>query len=169
RRARLEGADLGGARLEGANLLGARLEGAYLRRARLEGANLGGARLEGATLVGARLEGAYLSQARLEGAYLGEARLEGAKLHSADLKSAALSETFADALVRAADLRSESVTQPILNNLFGDCATILPEGLKMPDHWDTKTIRSWEDERKFQAWLDAGAPAGTPLDRNPCE
>ncbi|MEL7000516.1 MAG: hypothetical protein AAFP68_19875, partial [Pseudomonadota bacterium] len=88
---------------------------------------------------------------------------------SADLRSAALTDTFADTSVRAADLRSDSVTQEILNKLFGDCATILPEGLKRPDHWDTETIDRLDEDPKFQAWLGAGAPAGKPLDVNPCK
>ncbi|MEM9063430.1 MAG: hypothetical protein AAGD13_23465, partial [Pseudomonadota bacterium] len=69
----------------------------------------------------------------------------------------------------AADLRSDSVTQEILNNVFGDCATKFPDGLKFPDHWDTQTKEWHEPDPKFQAWLDAGAPPGKPLDENPCK
>jgi|GEM_PF-4035006 len=32
----------------------------------------------------------------------------------------------------------------------------------MPDHWDEETIEWYEDDPKYQAWLDAGAPPGKP-------
>ena len=100
------------------------------------------------------MEGANLSGARMEGANLREARMEGAKFRSADLKSVALNETFADPSVRATDLRSDQVSQEMLNNLFGDTATQLPDGLSMPDHWDEETIESWKIDLKFEAWLE---------------
>jgi uncharacterized protein YjbI with pentapeptide repeats len=89
----------------------------------------------------------------MAGADLREARMERAKFHSADLTSAALTNTFADTSVRAADLRSDSVTQEILNNVFGDAATKIPDGLTRPNHWDTETIRLWADDPKFEAWM----------------
>ena len=110
--------------------------------------------LQSTDLRQSNLDHTLLNQARMEGAYLSEARMEGAKFHSADLKSAALSETFADASVRAADLRSDQVSQEMLNNLFGDTATQLPDGLSMPDHWDDEAIEAWKTDPKFEAWLE---------------
>ena len=89
----------------------------------------------------------------MEGADLSWARMEGAKFHSADLISAALTNTFADTSVRAADLRSDSVTQEILNNVFGDAATKIPDGLTRPNHWDTETIAPLDNDPKFEAWM----------------
>ena len=88
--------------------------------------------------------------------------MEGAKFHSADLISAALTNTFADTSVRAADLRSDSVTQEILNNVFGDAATKIPDGLTRPNHWDTETIRLWADDPKFEAWLQSRKVGANP-------
>ena len=175
REARMERAELRAARMEWANLSEARMEWANLKRAQMEGANLGAARMEGAylsearmewaylreasmekvSLDGARMEGAYLIEARMERAELKRAQMEGANLHSADLKSAALTETFADTSVRAADLRSDSVTQEILNNVFGDTTTKIPDRLHRPDHWDDQTMKIWEEDPKFDAWLES--------------
>ena len=182
-KARMEGADLREARMDGADLAEARMEGANLRRARMEGANLSWARMEdmdlrqawmdGANLIQARMEGADLWRvrmeradlwrarmhganlrwARLERADLWEAQMAGATFHSADLNSVALTVTFKDTSVRAADLRSDDVTQQVLNNVFGDVATKVPDGLVVPDHWDDKTIKWFENDTKFEEWL----------------
>lgn len=51
-------------------------------------------------------------------------------------------------------MRSDAVTQQMLNNVFGDVSTIIPDGLVMPDHWDDETLENpWDDDPKFEAWL----------------
>ena len=173
-KARMEGADLRGARMEGANLREAwmagvnlreawmeganlrkaRMAGADLLRARMKGANLRGAQMEGADLRGARMEGANLRGAQMEGADLRGARMARVNFRSADLKSVALNKTFADISVRAADLRSDHVTQQVLNNVFGDIATKILDGLVKPLHWDDETLENRRDgDPKFEAWL----------------
>ncbi len=57
---------------------------------------------------------------------------------------------------------AKHLTQDHVNAAFGDSATILPEGIVMPDHCDNETIGPWIDEKKYQAWLAAGAPPGKP-------
>jgi len=86
--ANLGGADLVGAILPGANLDGASLDGANLVGANLDRASLVGARLGGAKLVGANLYGASLVLANLYGANLVGARLDGANLDRARLDGA---------------------------------------------------------------------------------
>jgi len=168
------GSDLGGARLQKSNLTAARLECAILVGAFFEGATMIQARLEGADLYRARLDEAHLEWARLEGARLESARLYGATLRWATVEGADLNDTnfkkadlgwwrCARASVRSADFTDALVTtQDDFNSAFGDSATILPEGISMPDHWDNETIESLEEDKKYQAWLDAGAPAGKP-------
>lgn len=172
--AQLENAYLGWAKLQEAQLIGTRLMGAKLGRARLEGADLMRAQLDGAFLMNARLERAFLMEGQLSGADLREAHLQGAdlryslvngaNLHSANLRSADLRHwVCARASLRSADFsNSKNLTQEQINSAFGDSTTILPEGIVMPDHWDDATIDPYEEDKKYQAWLDAGAPAGKP-------
>ena len=73
--------------------------------------------------------------------------------HAQEITDITQAKEVADASVRAANLRSDQVSQEMLNNLLGDTATQLPDGLSMPDHWDDETIESWEPDPKFEAWL----------------
>ena len=161
---RLDAANLLDARFEGADLREARLEAAHIMVARLEGADLRGARVGGADLMGASLEGADLREARLEGAKLGWAQLKRADLREARLEGASLMQTQLEgANLRSADFTdAKHLTQDHVNAAYGDIATILPDGIVMPDHWDNETIRPSEDDKKYQAWLAAGAPPGRP-------
>ena len=173
--ARLEGAKLGGARLEGARIGGAWLEGAYLRGARLEGANLTGARLKGANLGGAQMEGAYLGGAQLQGANLGGARLEGANLEGAELTEANLEGVrlegayLGGASLKSAKLASSTtdfadasfadfidvtgMTQSMVDAMFGNAATTLPEGLVRPAQWPTESLNWRESRARYCAWI----------------
>jgi len=135
RRANLSGADLAeagltGANLTRANLMEANLSGTQLKQANLSGANLGLANLGigGASLLGARLYGADLSGAYLRGAFLTSANLMEANLSGADL-----SETH-------------FLTQKQLERTYGGENTVLPSGLKPPEHWDVKTDEQPEED-----------------------
>jgi hypothetical protein len=57
---------------------------------------------------------------------------------------------------------AKHLTQEHVNAAYGDSATILPPGIIMPDHWDAETIEPYAPDPKYQVWLDAGAPPGTP-------
>ncbi|MEM8697520.1 MAG: pentapeptide repeat-containing protein [Pseudomonadota bacterium] len=153
--------DLTHTNLQNANLGGARLEGAYLEGARLEGANLGVAHLEGANLGGAHLERADLGEAHLERAKLGGAHLEGADLVGAKLKSADLTRWhMARMRVRSADFTEcTTLTQQGVNSAFGDAATILPDHIQRPDHWDDDTDTGYFKDIAYDAWIASGAPA----------
>jgi hypothetical protein len=59
------------------------------------------------------------------------------------------------------------LTQDHVNAAFGDSATILPNGIVMPDHWDDETIGRTDEDEKYQAWLAAGAPPGKPRQAPP--
>jgi uncharacterized protein YjbI with pentapeptide repeats len=135
--AHLEGASLMGAHLEGAMLVDAHLEGANLIQAHLEEANLSEGHLEGASLMGAHLEGANLVGAHLEGANLSKGHLEGADLGAAHLEGANLSETR----LEGADLgAAEGLVQDQIIRASGNSGTILPGGLKRPQHWTRATV-----------------------------
>ncbi|MEL6477260.1 MAG: pentapeptide repeat-containing protein [Pseudomonadota bacterium] len=161
REARLEGADLREAHLERAHLGGAHLERADLGRAHLERAYLGGARLERAYLGGARLEGADLRRAHLERADLREAHLERAGLEGANLKSADLTRWhMAGTRVRSADFSEcTTLTQEGVNSAFGDVATVLPDHILRPDHWDEQTGILFLEDKAYNDWIARGAPA----------
>jgi hypothetical protein len=136
-RTHFEGANLGDAHLEGASLMGAHLEGAMLVDAHLEGANLIQAHLEEANLSEGHLEGAILMEAHLEGAKLVGAHLEGAKLVGAHLEGANLSETR----LEGADLgAAKGLVQDQIIRASGNSETILPGGLKRPQHWTRATV-----------------------------
>ena len=53
---------------------------------------------------------------------------------------------------------AKHLTQDHINAVFGDGATILPDGITMPDHWDTETIKFRKFDPNYQTWLAAGAP-----------
>ena len=159
--AHLGGADIGMAHLNGALLGEAHLERAFLGRARLEGADLEGAHLERAFLRGAHLEGAGLRWAYLEGVDLVWANLEGADLGWANLKSADLSRChMARTRLRSADFTDcATLTQQAVNQAFGDAATVLPEHLERPDHWDDEVVASRFEDKAYDDWIARGAPA----------
>ncbi|MEH2281418.1 MAG: pentapeptide repeat-containing protein [Nostoc sp.] len=120
--ANLEGAVLCDANLEGAILCDANLEGAILCDANLEEVNFEGSNLQDANLIGSNLQRAKLAGANLESALLSTANLEEANLQEANLCRANLSG--------AENLELQQIEQAI-----GDRTTILPENLKIPQHW----------------------------------
>ena len=93
--------------------------GRDLRGADLVGARLGRADLRGASLRGARLTGADLTAADLRRADLTGADLRSARLQRADLRGALF------------------LTQAQLESAQGSRATLLPETLRRPSHWES--------------------------------
>lgn len=86
------------------------------------GADLAGADLRRAALAGSNLRGALLVAARLQGADLRWADLVGADLRDADLRGANLSGAL-------------FLSRSQLEAARGDGATVLPETLDRPTHW----------------------------------
>lgn len=120
--ANLEGTVLCDANLEGAVLCDANLEGAILCDANLEEVNFEGSNLQDANLIGSNLQSAKLAGANLESALLSTANLQAANLQEANLCGANLSG-------------SENVESQQIAQAIGDHTTILPENLKIPQHW----------------------------------
>ncbi len=140
--ANLQGAVLRKANLSQAILYDANLEGTVLCDANLTGAVLCDANLEGAILCDANLqevnfEGSNLQDTNLIGSNLQRAKLAGANLESALLSTANLQEAnFQEANLCGANLSgSENVESQQIEQAIGDRTTILPENLKIPQHW----------------------------------
>ena len=96
----------------------------------------------GADLLGARLRGARLAGANLRGAYLIGADLRAADLRWADVIGADLR----DANLRGTDLSSALfLTQAQVASAQGDTATLLPERLERPGHWEAAAPRAADD------------------------
>lgn len=158
--------DLAGAELSGRSLWRFNLRGAVLRRADLHLANLQHADLEAADLTQANLYRTDLRGARLERANFNRATLKRGKMERCDLRGARLDGAdlsfarFDDADLRGADLRAWfAAKQDEPRNAFeaafrkapvavltlnteqltganGDAATLLPDGVERPAHWD---------------------------------
>ena len=120
--ANLEGTVLCDANLTGAVLCDANLEGSILCDANLEEANFEGSNLQDTNLIGSNLQRAKLAGANLESALLSTANLQEANLQEANLCGANLSG-------------SENVESQQIEQAIGDRTTILPENLKIPQHW----------------------------------
>ncbi|MFN6484692.1 MULTISPECIES: pentapeptide repeat-containing protein [unclassified Nostoc] len=120
--ANLEGAVLCDANLAGAVLCDANLEGAILCDANLEEVNFEGSNLQDANLIGSNLQKAKLAGANLEGALLSTANLQEANFQETNLCRANLSG-------------SENIELSQIEQAIGDRTTILPENLKIPQHW----------------------------------
>ncbi len=120
--ANLEGTVLCDANLTGAVLCDANLEGAILCDANLEEVNFEGSNLQDTNLIGSNLQRAKLAGANLESALLSTANLQEANLQEANLCGANLSG-------------SENVESQQIEQAIGDRTTILPENLKIPQHW----------------------------------
>ncbi|WP_375475156.1 pentapeptide repeat-containing protein [uncultured Nostoc sp.] len=120
--ANLEGTVLCDANLEKAVLCDANLEGAILCDANLEEVNFEGSNLQDTNLIGSNLQRAKLAGANLESALLSTANLQEANLQEANLCGANLSG-------------SENVESQQIEQAIGDRTTILPENLKIPQHW----------------------------------
>ncbi|MEH2033296.1 pentapeptide repeat-containing protein [uncultured Nostoc sp.] len=120
--ANLEGAVLCDANLAGAVLCDANLEGAILCDANLEEVNFEGSNLQDANLIGSNLQRAKLAGANLDSALLSTANLQEANFQEANLCGANLSG-------------SENVESQQIEEAIGDRTTILPENLKIPQHW----------------------------------
>ncbi|MDZ8263847.1 pentapeptide repeat-containing protein [Nostoc sp. ChiQUE01b] len=120
--ANLEGTVLCDANLERAVLCDANLEGAILCDANLEEVNFEGSNLQDANLIGSNLQRAKLAGANLESALLSTANLQEANLQEANLCGANLSGL-------------ENVESQQIEQAIGDRTTILPENLKIPQHW----------------------------------
>jgi uncharacterized protein YjbI with pentapeptide repeats len=164
RGANLEGADFHGANLQGANFEGANLYEAWFRTADLREVNFKKAELQGAEFAGANLAGADFSLARLyaaqlegqdlrclnfaganlesiyfEGSDLREAKFEGANLREADLRGVNVRTVETSKLSATqsgyTDLSNIEITFEQIRTMIGDTGTILPDGMKHPDHW----------------------------------
>ncbi|MGJ5628916.1 pentapeptide repeat-containing protein [Nostoc sp. CALU 1950] len=120
--ANLEGAILCDANLTRAVLCDANLEGAILCDANLEEVNFEGSNLQDANLIGSNLQKAKLAGANLDSVLLSTANLQETDLQEANLCGANLSGSE--------NLESQQIEQAI-----GDRTTILPENLKIPQHW----------------------------------
>lgn len=134
----LRGADLQEAKLQWAELLWANLRGANLQWADLQGAELWRASLQGAGLRGANLRGAELWRANLQGADLRGANLQEAKLQEANARSVwpAGADKQLEPPIAQTDLRGSGLTQNQLDAMIGDSATLIPDDLHRPAHWD---------------------------------
>jgi uncharacterized protein YjbI with pentapeptide repeats len=163
--AQMKGADLSRAQMEGADLSGAKMLEANLSYAQMHRTHLCNAEMYRARLSGAQMEGADLTGAQMQGAVLGGAQMEGAVLRYANLQSTDLSDwSTARTSLRSVDFTgSYGLTQQAVNAAWGDRGTILPEGIKPPDHWDSDTLGPFETDPKYDAWLAAGAPPGKPV------
>ena len=108
--------------------VGAELAAASARvRAAYDGPDLAGHDLAGQDVRTRDLRGAHLRGALLIAADLRGADLAGADLLGADVR---------DADARGADLRSALfLSQPQVNAMHGDAATLLPPHLARPAHW----------------------------------
>lgn len=130
------------ANLSSANLCDVNLKFANLEACNLSSTNLIGSNLEGANLIGANLQNASLSTANLQEAILYEAILLKTNLCDTNLTKANLvganltGAILQDANLNSADLsRVENLEQNQIELAFGDRATILPNTIKLPDHW----------------------------------
>jgi len=142
------------------------LQGAELERARLEGANLGGAHLEGADLEDADLEGASLRGAHLEGADLEDADLEGANLSLADLDNhtSFTAATLRGAAVKDVDFTPVTLDQAQIESTFGDDSTKLGQH-ERPSHWPSANL-DWPDfHKEWHLYLANPASYVPPQDR----
>lgn len=92
------------------------------------GADLIGRDLRRTRLRAASLRGAYLIGADLRGADLGTADLLGADLRAADVCGTDLSACL-------------FLTGPQLEAARGDAGTLLPPGLRRPEHWQREPVR----------------------------
>ncbi|MEM7544739.1 MAG: pentapeptide repeat-containing protein [Pseudomonadota bacterium] len=165
-------ANLNWARMEAARFSGAIMEGARLRRATMEGADLAGAMMGGADFHRAMMDGVNLDNTNLEGASLYWAKTQGTDLRTAVLKSADL--TFWECRrtnARSADFsEAQNMSQEQVNSLFGDSSTRLPpldangKPLVRTTLLDREPLSTPRDpDPEYEAWLDAGAPPGTPI------
>ncbi|MEM1275600.1 MAG: pentapeptide repeat-containing protein [Pseudomonadota bacterium] len=171
--AKLEGADLTAAQMEGAVLSFAKMNGATLSFAQMEGALLLDVEMAEAELLYVEMDGAILQRVRMDGADLRVAQMEGvdlswAKLEGANLFRAKLNFTDLDGWsIARASLRSvdftgaKNLSQEAVNSAFGDEATILPEGITRPYHWEgvqplLPSDPGFDDlgkDRAYQTWL----------------
>jgi uncharacterized protein YjbI with pentapeptide repeats len=133
----LPGAQLNKADLSGAQLNKADLSGAQLIRADLSDAQFGDADLSSTDLYGADLSGAYFGDANLSGARLGGANLSDANLNRADLSGAFFGDLIPNRMAQpwAPSWKLVGLTQAQLDSARGDAVTVLPDGLRRPDHW----------------------------------
>ncbi len=151
----LSGLDLSFGNLSNADLCGANLSGAgffvtQMIDADLSGADLSGIKAHDINLSGAVLDDAVLSGAELIHVDLSESHLKNANLSNADLSSSDFYNAYmsdadlSDAILTDADFSraylatAKNLTQKQINQAKGDSATILPENLKRPDHWNKK-------------------------------
>jgi hypothetical protein len=99
---------------------GANLTGVWLFEADFRGANLARANLREASLYKADISYAILNEAKAFDTDFGEANFEGTMLKGADLQ------------------RARNLTQVQIDQAVGDEATLLPPGLKPPEHWEAQ-------------------------------
>ena len=139
-RANLTGADFTKAFLVRAMLDGATAQGTVFERAVMEGASMRtavmtGAKLAGADLTAVQAQGADLRVADLSGTKLGRAQLSAADLSGASLVGAKMTRAVLfGADLSGADLSAVTgLRQEQLSEACGDAATILPDGLTVPD------------------------------------
>ncbi len=157
--------NLAGINAQGAVLTEINLSNAKLFNAHLEGAKLMKAKLRGCNLLRAVLQGTNFSEASLRGTDFKTADLRGCILRSADLQGADLRDirvdentTFEGANLKGAAVRRLTVSNTMkisanLENIFGDCTVILPQGFSRPVHFDKKFKSSKDFEtawREFQ-------------------
>jgi uncharacterized protein YjbI with pentapeptide repeats len=137
------------AQLQATNFCDANLTRANLEACNLTNGNLIGANLQGANLIGANLQNATFSTANLQEAILLEAVLSKANFSDANLSKANLvganlaGTIFQDANLNGTDLsRVENWEARQIETALGDSATILPDGLMMPNHWTSLNSES---------------------------
>lgn len=149
---KLDGADIDYAVLNEVSMLGVQLNEANLRQSMLIGVKIFSLKKEwaagGKNSKKASMLGADFMNVSFVNAYLVPGVLKGASLRGADLKS-----LHKDAPLDQADF----------DVAFGDTRTELPPGITKPCHWDTKSIETYELDRKYLAWLENGA---VPIPRN---
>ena len=142
----LRDADLRRADLHSANLQGADLEQADLTQANLYRADLRGARLERAVVNRATLKRGKLDRCDLRGAQLYGADLSHARFDEADLRGADLRAWLAvrqdeprnefEAMFRKKPVAIVTITAGQLRSAAGDGATLLPDAVERPTHWE---------------------------------
>lgn len=177
--AQMQGAKLLGAQMQGTNLNKANIQRANISGSDLQGASLNFAKMQRAKIIDADMNCAEFGDAQMQGINLSLSKIQGTKLlaakmqrsnlqdaqiHLADLSFAKFdSVQITSALKTAASVIGVDFTktdfdfeelQAQLPEMFGHKKhTILPDGMKPPDHWSDADMETFEGRDQYkQDW-----------------
>jgi uncharacterized protein YjbI with pentapeptide repeats len=135
----LQGAELSGTEMQASDISGARMQEAFMISTKLQRAKMDAAKMQKSTIIHTSMQGAEMAYSNMKEVSMGDVGMQGVDMANAIISDSQITTllTTAASVISVDFSKAEyEQLQAKLPHMFGHKKlTILPEGMKPPDHW----------------------------------